>query len=348
MPILSLSMADFQATVHPWNQELWQSLTAESVRSNHAFLFTGENGLGKRSLGLALAHFLMTEPHSQSESLFKAASHPDLHIVMPEFEAKEDWLGQTAQRYFDKHSGKPKKQIIIDQIRRLNEALETHPHISKIRIICLFSCEKMNRNASNALLKKLEEPPAQTLFILVSDELARIPATIRSRCSLVNFRAPSFDSAKSWLVQQNVIPEDDLDTYLSMSNNHPLAAIDLYQSDYISVLKSVLGDVNNLWMRKTDATQAAKNWFDQSGIVAIDILQKLSADILKFTLTSSPEQVFFPVQKTWVAKTAPKLSREKLLELIDELSRAKSLLNTTVDELLVLETIGVKVSRLPA
>ena len=341
-------MAKFEPIIHPWNQEIWQGLTLEPERSNHAFIFCGENGLGKRSLALALAHFLMTEPHSQSESLFNAASHPDLHIVMPEIEADDAWLGQNAQRYFEKHSGKPKKQITIDQIRRLNGALDTHPHISKTRLIIIFSCEKMNRNASNALLKRLEEPPAQTLFVLVSDELARVSATIRSRCSLVNFRAPSFESAKAWLQQQNLIKDEELEGYLSMSNNQPLAAIDLYQSAYIEVLKSVFGDVNNLWTRKIDPTQAAKSWLGHNGTMVVEILQKLCADILKFTLSESPQQVFFPVQKSWVGKVAPKLSRPALLSLMDELNTAKSLLTTTVDELLVLESIGVKVSRLPA
>ena len=341
-------MTDFEPLIHPWNQDIWQTLTLESERSNHAFLFSGEQGLGKRSMALALAHFLMTEPHSQSESLFNAASHPDLHIVMPEAEADDAWLGQYAQRYFEKHGGKPRKQITIDQVRRLNSALETHPHISHTRIIVLFSCEKMNRNAFNAILKRLEEPPAHTLFILLSDELARVPATIRSRCSLVNFRAPSFEIAKAWTQQQNIIEEQDIDTYLSMSNNQPLAAISLYQSGYIDVLKSVFTDVNNLWTQRTDATQTAKNWMGQSGLTVVDILQKLCADILKFKLSDSPNHVFFPVQRSWIAKIANKLDKQNLLALIDELNTAKSLLSTTVDELLVLESISVKVSRLPA
>ena len=341
-------MTNFEPLIHPWNQEIWQSLTLEPERSNHAFIFCGEGGLGKRSLAIALSHFLMTEPHSQSESLFNAASHPDFHVIMPECESEQDWLGQNALRYFEKHSGKPKKQITIDQIRRLNSALETHPHISKTRLIVLFSCEKMNRNASNALLKKLEEPPAQTLFVLLSDELARVPATIRSRCSLINFRAPSFDLAHAWLEQQKIIPEADLTSYLSMSNNQPLTAISLYQDEYIEVLKSVLGDVNSVWTRKTDAAQAAKNWLGLGGLVVVDILQKLCSDILKFKLSDTPAKVFFPVQKSWIAKIGPKLSKQNLLELIDELNAAKSLLNSTVDELLVLESIVIKVSRLPA
>ncbi|MFT6409087.1 MAG: DNA polymerase-3 subunit delta', partial [Arenicella sp.] len=180
-------MTSFTPMIHPWNQEIWQNLTLEPERSNHALLFNGDAGLGKRDLGLALAHFVLTDTHSQSESLFNGGSHPDLHVLMPESAVEENLLGAFARRYLEKHSGKPKKTISIEQVRRLSQSLDTHPHISKHRLILIFHAETMNRNAANALLKSLEEPPANTLFIIVTDELSKLAKTIRSRCSLVNF-----------------------------------------------------------------------------------------------------------------------------------------------------------------
>jgi len=231
-------MANFVPTIHPWNQQAWHNLTLEPERANHALLFNGDCGLGKQDLAFALAHFVLTDNHSQSESLFEAGSHPDLHVVMPESRVSDDLLGAFAKRYLEDHSGKPKKTITIDQIRRLSQALTTHPHISTHRVILILSAETMNRNASNALLKSLEEPPANTLFIVVSDELSKLANTIRSRCSLVNFRAPDVDSARAWLAMQNRLPEGELDTYLAMANNHPLQAISLYENDYLASLKA--------------------------------------------------------------------------------------------------------------
>lgn len=340
-------MTSFAPIIHPWNQETWQNLTLEPERSNHALLFNGDAGLGKAELAFALSHFVLTDTHSQSAKLFDAGSHPDLHIIMPEIEIADDLKGQYARRYLETHSGKPKRTITIEQIRRLSEALTTHPHISSHRVIVIFNAETMNRNASNALLKSLEEPPANTLFIIVTDEVSKLVKTIRSRCSLVNFRAPDFESAKAWLSLQKKIPDADLDTYLSMANNHPLKAIALFESDYLSALKTVFTDVNGLWMRKSEVTQVAKNWQGVGGKEVIDILQKLASDLLKSQLSENPCAVFFPVQQAWVASSSRKLSKARLLNLIDELNYAKKMLATTVDELLVLESVSNNFRVLP-
>lgn len=340
-------MPSFIPTIHPWNQEIWQNLTLEPERANHALLFNGDAGLGKQDLGLALAHFVLTDSHSQSESLFNAGSHPDLHVILPECEVEDDLLGAFAKRYLEQHSGKPKRAITIDQVRRLSASMATHPHISSHRVILIFNAETMNRNAANALLKSLEEPPANTLFIIVSDELSKLAKTIRSRCSLVNFRQPDAQSAKAWLELDGRLPKDQIDTYLSMSNNQPLESIRLFDTNYLESLKAVFTDVNNLWMRRAEITAVAKTWQTIGGSQVLDILQKLSTDLLRSLLSETPKNVFFPVQKSWIKSSSGKISKQSLLSLIDELNYSKQMLSTSVDELLVLETVANKVSKLP-
>ncbi len=355
-----MSQATFQPTIHPWNQEVWQQLTLEPERSNHALLFHGNHGLGKKSLATALSHFVLTDNHSQSENLFLAGSHPDLHVIMPEIlietiksaesktNAEHALMASYAARYNEPHSGKPRKTITIDQIRKLSGALATHPHISQHRVIIVFAADAMNRNAANALLKSLEEPPSNTLFLIVSDEISTLPKTIRSRCSLVPFKAPEKNLGASWLKQQAVMPEQDCDTFLSIANNHPLQAIELFETDYLTSLKSVLTDVNHLWMRRIDITAAAKKWQDLDASTSLDILQKLGTDLLRLQLTDEPNDLFFVVQKPWVQSSSKKVGRQYLIEFIDELIQAKRMLATTVDPLLVMETVAQKVYKLPS
>lgn len=340
-------MPSFNRTIHPWNQDIWQNLTLEPERANHALLFNGDAGLGKKDLALALAHFVLTETHSQSESLFNAGSHPDLHVIMPESEVKEDLLGSFAKRYLEHHNGKPKKVINIEQIRRLSTAMSTHPHISSHRVILIFNAETMNRNAANALLKSLEEPPQNTLFIIVSDELSKLAKTIRSRCSLITFRQAGFESAKAWLELDGRLPKDQIDTYLSMANNQPLESIRLFETGYLNSLKAVFTDVNNLWMQRAEITAVAKTWQTIGSSQVVDVLQKLSTDLLRAMLSDTVENVFFPVQQSWVKSSSGKLCKESLLELIDELNYSKKMLATSVDELLVLETVANRVAKLP-
>lgn len=345
-------MANFAPTIHAWNQQLWQQLTDEPERSAHALLFNGADGLGKTSLAFSLAHFVITETGGQSEALFNGGSHPDLHIIMPEdllLERPEgDLLAQFARRYTEQHSGKPKRVIGIELVRQLTEAMTTHPHIASHRVVLIAHAETMNRNAANALLKNLEEPPANTLFILVCDEISKLPKTIRSRCSLVNFRTPEFAVAKEWLSQQSIMPEHEVDSHLAMANNQPLLAIKLHESAYIGALKTVFTDVNGLWSRKRDPVTVAKNLHDLGGLRSVEILQKLMVDLLKCSLSKEPSGVFFPVQSTWVQSAASKVSRANLLAVIDELNEAKRLLATTVDPLLVLETVSNKIRQMPA
>lgn len=345
-------MASFSPIIHPWNQEIWQNLTLEPERSNHALLFCGGPGLGKQDIAFSLAHFVLTETHSHSANLFNAGSHPDMHVIMPEDQARkyqeqENLFGLFAQRYLEPHAGKPRRTITIDQIRKLSQALTTHPHISSHRVILICCAESMNRNSANALLKSLEEPPANTLFVIVSDEISKLAKTIRSRCSLINFKAPDYQQAEQWLSMQNVVPDDEIAAHLAMANNHPLHALTLFESDYLSALKSVFTDVNGLWTQRAEITQVAKNWQGIGSARSVDILQKLAMDLLRCRLSTDPEIVFFPVQKSWVASVSVKLSKERLLGLLDELAYAKRMLATTVDDLLVLEALSVKCHGLP-
>ena len=291
-------MANFSPTIHPWNQEIWQNLTNEPERSNHALMFAGNQGLGKQSLAFALAHFVLCDTHSQSESLFNAGSHPDFHVIMAENQVVElvddDLMGRFAKRYLEHHNGKPKRTISIEQIRTLSQALTTHPHISSHRVILIIGAENMNRNAANALLKSLEEPPANTLFILVSDEVSRLAKTVRSRCSLVPFRAPDAASALAWLELQGDLPAHEVVNHLAMANNHPLLAFKLYKEGYIESLKSVFTDVNGLWNQRREPVQVAKNWQQIGALTSVDILQKLSADLLKNSLSDNPKKRIFP------------------------------------------------------
>lgn len=344
-------MANFIPTIHPWNQEIWQNLTLEAERTNHALLFTGGTGLGKRSLAFALAHFVLTDTHSQAETLFNAASHPDFHVLMAENRVLElhqdDLLVRFAHRYLEQPSAKPKRDISIDQVRRLGQALCTHPHLGKFRVVMIVGAEAMTRSAANALLKDLEEPPANTLFIMVTDEVSKLAKTVRSRCSLIHFSAPDAATACAWLEQQGSLPAHEVINHLAMANNHPLLAYKLYQTGYINSLKSVFTDVNGLWNRRREPIEVAKNWQEIGGLQCVDILQKLCVDLTRNSLSDKPATVFFPVQETWIRSVSNKISRQKLMDVIESLNFAKRMLATTVDELLVLESISNDFRKLP-
>jgi len=168
---------------------------------------------------------------------------------------------------------------------------------------------------------------------------------------LINFRAPDSASGKAWLAQDKTIPEDQIETHLGMANGHPLQAVDLYKQNYNDSLKVVFTDLNSLWSNKTDPVQTAKNWQDIGSMASIEILQRLLADLLRNALSKEKvpvEFVFYPIQQSWISSVSQKLNRQGLVDMIDELNYAKRMLSTTVDELLVLETISNQFRLLPA
>ncbi len=130
--------------------------TALDEGPSHAYLFHGPPGVGKRELARAFGRELLGTTRSQ---------HPDLYELAP--------LGEM---------------IRIDEIRKLHRDLHMRPFEADRRVYLILSAQLLNDDASDALLKDLEEPPSYAVIVLVADELGSIPETIRSRCQLIPFR----------------------------------------------------------------------------------------------------------------------------------------------------------------
>lgn len=136
---------------------LLRAALAEGV--THAYLFHGPSGVGKRRTALLFAAELLGDLRRVEQG-----SHPDLFVLEP--------VGD---------------QIRIDEVRALRRDLHMRPYEASKRVYLIFSAETMNREAADALLKDLEEPPPYVVFVLIADELGPIAATIRSRCQPVSF-----------------------------------------------------------------------------------------------------------------------------------------------------------------
>ncbi len=146
---------------------------------HHAWLITGPEGLGKASHARAAAARLLAreagDTAGRTEAMIAAGAHPDYRVL---------------QRLAVDES-KPEKGIArsikIDQVRALAPMFAVKPSMSMRRVIVIDAIDDLERPASNALLKSLEEPPAGTIFLLVSHAPGRLLPTIRSRCRLLRF-----------------------------------------------------------------------------------------------------------------------------------------------------------------
>lgn len=210
----------------PWTADLWQRLfhQFQQSRLGHAQLLVGQEGVGKRVLLREFAQTLLCHsPVSQLEGdrvsggpcgqcpschLYQAGSHPDLLMVEPEEGAK---------------------QIKIEQIRQVTEFVNTTPQQSERKVVLLGPAEAMNVNASNALLKSLEEPVANVTMLLYSHMPSALLATIRSRCQQHSLSPPSWAEGLNWLQRNS--DQASLDSLLRLAKGAPLKALTLSEQD---------------------------------------------------------------------------------------------------------------------
>jgi DNA polymerase-3 subunit delta' len=206
-------------------------------------LFVGPAGVGKRTAALMLAQAAnCSEPDRQPCGVCRSCraiaqlNYPDLTLLLPIRLPKkdpdlDDIAAATLDRYHEFALGRtqpvpdPKLKIPIDAVRWLRTEMAKPPLQARHRFFVLIHAHQMNSEAANALLKTLEEPQAQSTFILTSSRPASLPATIRSRCQAVRFRAIAQDTMRAWLLENAGSSPADAELAASVSEGSVGAAL---------------------------------------------------------------------------------------------------------------------------
>jgi DNA polymerase-3 subunit delta' len=212
--------------MHAWNQPILDSLARRVERLPHALLIYGPRGVGKLALAERIAQSLLCEGQGKKPCdscdacrWFLAGNHPDFRRLEPESLAPVREEEEAPAR----RPKQPSIEIKVDQVRELAGFLYVGSHRGRLRVALVHPAEDMNENASNALLKGLEEPPAGAMFILVSHRPAQLLPTIRSRCVAVPVAIPPRQSALEWLSAQGL---KDAERWLAYAGGAPLRALE--------------------------------------------------------------------------------------------------------------------------
>jgi len=219
----------------PWQDKIWGELQKVFTRLPHAILFHGAQGIGKTEFVEYFAKSLLCEkPKKKGYSCnfcsscmwFIENNHPDYRQVHPEnYSIDKDPLNHNKIENKENHRGglgTLSDQIKIDQIRALSSFVNISAHRRGKKIVLLYPAEAMNISAANALLKTLEEPPADTVFLLITDSLDCLPLTISSRCYKFPMPFPSYEQAILWLRNDKEVK--DAEIWLSEQGGAPLSA----------------------------------------------------------------------------------------------------------------------------
>ncbi|SDK11286.1 DNA polymerase III, delta prime subunit [Methylophilus rhizosphaerae] len=191
--------------IYPWQEALFSQWMHAGTARHHALLLHGKAGIGKLAFAQAMAASLLClQPQANAMACGECGSchwlsegaHPDFREITPEDDDNADGSKKKTRK---------RQQILIDQIRALNDYLALTSHrVDGMRVVLIHPLEAMNVAASNALLKLLEEPPQRTQFLLVSHQRQALLPTILSRCMQVDMPVPTREQGLQWLQAQSV------------------------------------------------------------------------------------------------------------------------------------------------
>jgi DNA polymerase-3 subunit delta' len=211
--------------------------TIDSNHLSHAYIFTGQDGIGKTLLAkeFSKAIFCTENKDDSCNSCHNCVRiennhHPDIHWI--EIEEKAKFLK-------------------IDNIRALQHSVTLSPVESSYKIFIIKDADRMNEEASNCLLKTLEEPPASTIIILIANSLTPVKETIKSRCQIIRFHP-----IPTHIIEEQLIKRFNADTSKvgwisrfcggSLGNAFELLEDNFYVKNRDIVNRISVSDIDNL------------------------------------------------------------------------------------------------------
>ncbi|QDP18609.1 DNA polymerase III subunit delta' [Sphingomonas xanthus] len=239
----------------------------EHRRLHHAWLLAGPRGVGKACFARMAATRVLADaagplvdqpmPLTPTEHpiarLLAAGSHPDFR-----------WLQRL-----ERPAGGLARNISVDQIRSLGDLLSVTPSMSPWRAIVIDAADDLEASAANALLKMLEEPPANTVFFLVSHAPGRLLPTIRSRCRRLDFAAIADDAMTSLLSrccpEKNIADIQRMAQLAGGSVGRALAIAELDLAPLEAEIEAILrqGDADNMRRAKLATSLGGKGAADR-------------------------------------------------------------------------------------
>jgi DNA polymerase-3 subunit delta' len=208
------------------------------------------------------------------------------------------------------------RQIKIDEIRLIDDALSFRPFEGRKKIVIVDDADTMNISAANAFLKTLEEPPEDSVIILISSRTDRLPATIRSRCSRVNFVTLSLGACKQ--VLSGKVPDEELEALARLSMGKPGLALSSDLKEEIAwfsgLLKAMLNAEKDSWASREEMDR----WFEY--------VLTMMRDAAVFRITGEPSQLINADLREYAFKLGKSADLQVIIDIYKELSLVKGLL----------------------
>lgn len=301
----------------------------EGHKVSHAYILTGEAGMGRKSIANAFAMTLLCEKggsepcmvcHSCKQVL--GGNHPDLIYVTHEKPAS----------------------IGVDDIReQINDTIMIRPYSSYYKIYIVDEAEKMTVQAQNALLKTIEEPPSYAVILLITTNQEAFLLTILSRCIQLKLKPLKDFTVKSYLTEHLHVPDKEAEICAAFARGNLGKAIHLSSSDefkelyqkVMSVIKSV-GDMDITML--LDCIREIKDQkFEMNDM--LDLMQLWFRDVLMFKVTKDMNLLIFRDEYKAINEMGQKYDYAGLEEILNAVDLARTRLEANVNMELAMELL---------
>ena len=298
----------------------------ENGQVSHAYIFNGEDGIGKMKTAKAFVKALLCESKNscgtcQSCIQIDSGNHPDVIYVTHE-----------------------KAGITVDDIRdQVNQSVFVKPYSSDYKVYIIDEADKMNAAAQNALLKTIEEPPAYAVIILLSNNKESFLETIVSRCVVLNFGPLKESQVREYLNSHydNMNGREDLAVSYSMGNigkaKKVIESDDFNeQKDFCLNLMANLEkwDIHEILLSLKQMASYKDYIYD-----LLDIMTIYYRDILILKVTGLPNKTVFKEKFSVMKNQSIYLSFEGIDTIIKEIEKAKIRLKANVNFDVTLELL---------
>lgn len=332
-------------SLYPWHGKNWEYLARMESKLPHALLFYGPAGTGVETFAELFAKTILCENRRldghacgecQSCHWFDQYSHPDYRPILPETmemargiddpdKKSEDEAGSTG-----KATKEPSKKIGIERIRSLADFINISTHRGGLRVVFVYPAEAMTTESSNSLLKMLEEPPANTLFILTTTHLDALLPTIVSRCSKLAFPMPETFVALDWLKKQGV---ENAESWLAEQGGAPVTALAESRNGVREEMTLFLAE-----LAAPDDSGFLKTAEKLQKVPLSDLItwhQRWLYDLLSLRLTGNER--YYPRYRKELAVMSNRINMDKLLTVLKTVNDRKRVADHPLVARLVLE-----------
>lgn len=298
----------------------------EKNRLAHAYLLEGKKGTGKKEMSLVFAKSYFCEKlenyqpceNCKNCKRIQSGNHPDVHLLEPDGLSIKKWQIQALQEEFSKSGVESSKKVYI-----------------------ISHADKMTMNAANSLLKFLEEPNANTIAVLLTEQVHQMLNTILSRCQVLSFQPLPPQAIKDELTKQEV--SADLATLVSHVTNDIEEAREISRDDWFAEARlKVIKLYEVLTTRKGQApiyihTQWMSHFNDkEKQDIGIDLLLYIYKDLLSIQI-GNEEKIIFQDLLPHFHKHALQTTQRSVIENITSILEAKKRLQANANPQLLME-----------